>query len=206
MSVRTVLISFKLQVPNIELILNSVQSILKEHFPSLVKVDRVSLGESNDFVLVYSTESAAAITFTLRYYHSEQLFTLNGEASKSCDEFGKFNNFKLENLQNDLEERLKLDKMIERLPVLRRNSPVPLYFYSSDHRIQQYDFDKVVVHDKSKFQDIKILHSPTLGNTLVLDGIPNMSDADLSYTRALMNYGKNDFKGLHFYLPNEHNK
>ena len=197
-ALRTVLYSFKIDTESSESCLDAIQSVLYQYFPCLSQTQRISLGASNGFLVVYSAQSIA-ITFTLRYYQSEQLFTLNGEGSKAWDiEFTKFNNHVLENLKEDLEKALKLQN-IERLPVQKRNSSVPLYFLTSDNRALEYNFDKVLVHEKSQFQNIKVLHSPTLGNTLLLDDLQNLAEGDLNYTRGLMNYGKNVYKGISIY-------
>lgn len=61
-----------------------------------------------------------------------------------------------------------------RIPTIKRGSAVPLYFTTSDERILEYDFDKVVYEEDSPYQNIKILHSPTLGNCLILDDLQSM--------------------------------
>src|SRR6218665_478326 len=97
-----------------------------------------------------------------------------------------------------LQELLQLSLVVnevERIPLIKRNNPVPLYFMSSDERLLEYDFDEIKFHDRSKFQDIKILHSPSLGNTLILDELQNLAEADLPYTRGLMKFGENSYKG-----------
>ncbi len=58
-----------------------------------------------------------------------------------------------------------------RIPIVKRGSAVPLYFTTADERILEYDFDKVIFQDDSPYQNIKILHSPTLGNCLMLDDL-----------------------------------
>lgn len=58
-----------------------------------------------------------------------------------------------------------------RIPVVKRGSPIPLYFTAADERILEYDFNKVVFEAESPYQNIKILYSPTLGNCLILDDL-----------------------------------
>jgi len=41
----------------------------------------------------------------------------------------------------------------------------------SDERILEYDIDKVLYEEKSPYQKILIVHSQSLGNLLVLDGL-----------------------------------
>jgi len=41
----------------------------------------------------------------------------------------------------------------------------------SDERILEYDIDKVLYEEKSPYQRILIVHSQSLGNLLVLDGL-----------------------------------
>ena len=60
-----------------------------------------------------------------------------------------------------------------RLPVLKRGSDVYCYYPTTDRKLIEYDFDSVVFHEKSKFQDVCIMHSPQYGNMLILDGDPS---------------------------------
>ncbi|XP_037281323.2 spermine synthase isoform X1 [Rhipicephalus microplus] len=74
------------------------------------------------------------------------------------------------------------------IPLIKRGTPVPNYYTTSDERILEYDFDKIVFEEKSKYQHVKILHSPTLGNCLLLDDLQNLAEKDINYTHGLMKY------------------
>lgn len=97
-------------------------------------------------------------------------------------------------LTNQVMEELKMklkesiETRIERIPLIKRGELVPNYYTTSDERILEYDFDKIVFEKNSKFQHVKILHSPTLGNCLLLDDLQNLAEKDLSYTHGLMKY------------------
>lgn len=180
-------------------ITDTVQAALLEYFPRLIKQQKVTLSVAGDFIVIFSAETVA-LTFTLRFYLTNQLFTLNCEVANGCDEFAHFTNRNLETLKGKLEQDLQLDS-IERLLVLKRDSVVPLYFEKSNGCVLEYDFDRVVAHKKSAFQDIKILHSPTLDNVLLLDDLQNLGEGDINYTRGLMKFGINSYTGtLPFYI------
>lgn len=72
----------------------------------------------------------------------------------------------MESIKNDLSGLFQTD--VERIPVLKRCTKVPVYFPSSDERVLEYDFNKAIVNENSKFQNVKILSSPSLGNALLL--------------------------------------
>ncbi|XP_040356822.1 spermine synthase [Ixodes scapularis] len=74
------------------------------------------------------------------------------------------------------------------IPLIKRGTTVPNYYTTSDERILEYDFDKIVFEENSKYQHVKILHSPTLGNCLLLDDLQNLAEKDISYTHGLMKY------------------
>ena len=59
------------------------------------------------------------------------------------------------------------------LPALRRGSPVFCYYPTTDGKLIEYDFDACSFHEKSKYQDVCIMHSPQFGNMLILDGDPS---------------------------------
>ncbi|CAN8017467.1 unnamed protein product [Ixodes persulcatus] len=61
------------------------------------------------------------------------------------------------------------------IPLIKRGTTVPNYYTTSDERILEYDFDKIVFEENSKYQHVKILHSPTLGNCLLLDDLQMLS-------------------------------
>ena len=111
----------------------------------------------------------------------------------SMDEAFKLgiSNKQVEEFVCQLEEYFCLEKgSTEFLPIIRRGRlDKPHFLVTSDERILEYDFDKLLFHKQSEFQDIKIVSSPSLGNTLLLDNSQNLAEVDLPYTYALMNRG-----------------
>jgi spermine synthase len=122
--------------------------------------------------------------------NAEECITSTNDSQKSLF---ILNNKKVEKMRSELMEALNVAK-VERLPIIKRWTPVPNYYTSSDDRILEYDFDRIVFETHSDFQHIKILHSPSLGNCLLLDDLQNLAEADISYTQALMKFGEIDYK------------
>lgn len=98
----------------------------------------------------------------------------------------------MESIRNDLNGLFETE--VERIPVLKRCVQTPVYFPSSDERVLEYDFDKTLVMENSKYQNVKILSSPSIGNCLILDNLQNLAEADINYTHGIMNYGNVDYK------------
>lgn len=193
-SMRTALFSFKVS-NDPAVIAKKVHAVLKTFFPLLTEKQELPLGPDNGFLVAF-TGVSAAFTFTLRYYQAEHYYTLTGDVSKSCEEaFERFNNLHMERLREALCKELTGVRDVERLLVMKRNCSVPNYFEKSNGGVLEYDFDKVVHHEKSDYQDIKILHSPTLGNVLLLDDLQNLGECDINYTHGLMKFGVNSYKG-----------
>ncbi|OTF79038.1 spermine synthase-like protein, partial [Euroglyphus maynei] len=154
----------------------------------------------NDSIHLYCSNE---LSVTVRYYEfdngNKKVISLNGEISENCVRL-----FRMNNVENKLKDRLnklitssngeQMDQ-VETVPTLKRDKAVPSFFLTSDGRVLEYDFDKVLVNETTPFQNIKILHSPSLGNCLLLDDMQNLAEADLPYTHGLMNYGHNNYKG-----------
>lgn len=173
--------------------LSTTVTSIKRLFPGLTVNQNTNL-PNNDFLYILISESSS-LTFTIRYYSRDGILSVVGEACPSAaEDFDLFTNRTMDAVRDDIENKLGLGE-VEKVPLIRRNNPVPNYFLSSLDQIIEYDFDKVLVHEKSKYQDIKILRSPTLGNVLILDNAQNLAEGDLNYTRGLMNYGVNSYKG-----------
>lgn len=101
----------------------------------------------------------------------------------------------IEKLVAHLNEEFKLNDDIEYIPVIKRGrTERPHFLISSDERIMEYDFDQLLFHKRSEFQDVKIISSPSLGNTLLLDNLQNISEVDIPYTHTLMDKGKMSYK------------
>ncbi|GLV34397.1 Spermine synthase [Carabus blaptoides fortunei] len=68
------------------------------------------------------------------------------------------------------------------------------FYLTSDDRILEYDIDRVLFEERSPFQKVQVVHSMSLRNMLVLDGLQNISEADLIYTETLMQRGVENYK------------
>ncbi|XP_020914178.1 spermine synthase [Exaiptasia diaphana] len=80
------------------------------------------------------------------------------------------------------------------IPPIARGCDIKKYYDTSDGRMKEYDFDKVIYHGSSEYQDILIVHSPQFGNMLFLDDEEMLADSDIAYTRAILGNGRENFK------------
>lgn len=106
-----------------------------------------------------------------------------------------FTNKRLERLAELLDESFKLNGRIECIPLIKRGrTERPHFLITSDERLLEYDFDRIMFHQKSEFQDVKIVSSPSLGNLLLLDNLQNLAEIDYDYTNALLDRQNVDYK------------
>lgn len=188
MSIRTGLLSFSIANLAEQELVKNVQECIKAIYGG---VNLISQNSLTDGIIAILAPDNSTLTITVRIYRSKKLVTVNLED----DANGQIiNNANLDKFQEKLSIQLN-NIPVDRIPVLKRNMSVPNYYTSSDDRILEYDFDKVVIDVKSNYQQVKILHSPTLGNCLLLDDLQNLAEADLSYTQGLMDYGKETYAG-----------
>ena len=68
------------------------------------------------------------------------------------------------------------------------------YLRSSDDRILEYGWTRLLFSRRSPYQLVEIYGTKDFGNCLVLDGFMNLAESDLAYTRNLMCHGKYDYK------------
>ncbi|CAH1402238.1 unnamed protein product [Nezara viridula] len=191
MAVNTILMDFsvkssKLQNDQQEELLTKV---LENYFPQLFKVHSRSI-EDGGYIVLFTAHRGSFIT--ARSF-PQGLLTINIEYYKneSDEELISFKCITL--LEKEL--AAQFGKVISnKFPPLRRGG-VARYFPTSDERILEYDIDALVFEEMSPFQKVQIVHSRTLGNMLILDGLQNLSDRDLVYTETLMQRGKEDYEG-----------
>lgn len=94
-----------------------------------------------------------------------------------------------------LDKDFKLNGKIECLPVIKRGRTTnPHFLVSSDERLMEYDFSDILFDQQSEYQNVKIVSSPSLGNTLLLDSLQNLAEVDTAYTYALMDRGNVSYK------------
>ena len=195
MSLRSGLFSYKLS-PNQEFDESIVETVLKQQFSGLSIISRVQLF---DGLMVIFGANSNRLTMTLRLYSSKRLVSLNAEECVESDEESKtksnylLNNLNGEKLRSKLISALNVSK-VERLPIVKRATNVPNYYTSSDDRLLEYDFEEILFEEKSDFQCVKILRSPSLGNCLLLDDLQNLAEKDINYTQGLMKFGQISYK------------
>ena len=80
------------------------------------------------------------------------------------------------------------------IPAVKRCLPRSPYLRTSDDRILEYNWTKLVFSEQSAFQLVEIYGTNDFGNCLVLDGFMNLAESDLAYTQNLMCHGKYDYK------------
>ena len=80
------------------------------------------------------------------------------------------------------------------MPAIKRCLPKSPYLRSSDDRIMEYKWDKLLFSERSPYQLVEIFSTLDFGNCLVLDGFINLAESDLVYTHNLMCHGKQDYK------------
>lgn len=123
--------------------------------------------------------------------------TSNQPENVASFKHGTMDNDNIANLAQSLDKEFNLNGNIETVPIIRRgrtSTGAPYFIRSCDERILEYDFDQVVFHARSEYQDIKIAISPSLGKMLLLNNSPSFSQEDISYLRALMDYGNICYK------------
>lgn len=65
------------------------------------------------------------------------------------------------------------------------------YTVLADHRLIEADWDRIICHVNSPYQNIKIVHSPKNGHVLLLDDDVMIAESDLIYTTVLLGVGSN---------------
>lgn len=133
--------------------------------------------------------------FTIKHYFREGLITLTIEYFKiNQDDALLFDYEEVERLERLVTRNLDADHGAS-LPAIKRCLPRSPYLKSSDNRILEYRWDKLLFSERSPYQLVEIYNSPDFGNCLVLDGFINLAESDLSYTHNLMCHGKQEYKG-----------
>ena len=80
------------------------------------------------------------------------------------------------------------------IPAIKRCQIRTPYLRTSDDRIVEYGWTRLLFSQRSPYQLVEIYGTRDFGNCLVLDGFINLAESDLAYTRNLMCYGKYDYK------------
>lgn len=150
--------------------------------------------------------SATSILFVTRFYRLKPLPTY--KVTIDIEEMPNSSidcNINIETLETDLiqahierlskylDHKFNLNGRIEYSPIITRGYyDFPRLQTTSDKRLVEYDFNQLICHVRSKYQDIKIVSSKTLGNSLLLNDKTSVSESDDQFIRTLMD--KNNLK------------
>jgi len=156
--------------------------ILAHEFPG-------GLGAGSCFHVQYC--AAPAVHASLRG-HNSGLITLDVFEYVSHDSEPLFSSQLAEALKKNIEKSLQAKNCLV-LPPIIRGAEFNCYFPTSDNKLIEYDFTRVVHEEQSEHQNIKIYHSPQFGNMLILDDDPNLAESDLAYTEAITGGGRMNY-------------
>lgn len=70
-------------------------------------------------------------------------------------------------------------------PPLKRGLDFNPYIRNGDGTVIEYDFQQLLFHEQTKYQNVKIYRSGNFGGMLVLDDDPNLAESDISYTKVI---------------------
>ncbi|TRY68607.1 hypothetical protein TCAL_04573 [Tigriopus californicus] len=81
-------------------------------------------------------------------------------------------------------------------PAIKRTLKDSPYLRSSDNRLMEYKYEKVLFSDQSPYQFVQIVQTLDFGPLLILDGYANYAESDKeTYTHMLMNLPHEDYSG-----------
>jgi len=81
-------------------------------------------------------------------------------------------------------------------PVFKRGLKDCPYLRTSDDRIVEYGYEKVLFSKQSDYQLVQIVQTVDFGPMLILDGMVNLAESDTEeYTHTLMNLPAEDYSG-----------
>uniref|UniRef100_A0A0V0G6B9 Putative spermidine synthase n=1 Tax=Triatoma dimidiata TaxID=72491 RepID=A0A0V0G6B9_TRIDM len=191
MAVNTILLDFTVKPSQFPYNLQEelMTKVLEHFFPHLTKVHKREM-EDGGFLLLFTAIRGSFLS--IRSF-PQGLITINIEYYKKDSDEEILNFKRITLLEAELASVLGSTKS-NKFPPLRRGG-INRYYPTSDERILEYDIDALVFEEKSPYQKVQIVHSRTLGNMLILDGLQNLSDRDLIYTETLMQRGKEDYAG-----------
>ncbi|XP_073983397.1 spermine synthase isoform X2 [Rhodnius prolixus] len=191
MAVNTILLDFTVKPSQLPYSQQEdlMTNVLENFFPHLTKVHKREM-EDGGFLLFFTAIRGSFLS--VRSF-PQGLITINIEYYKQDSEEEILSFKRITLLETELASVLGSTKS-NKFPPLRRGG-INRYYPTSDERILEYDIDALVFEEKSPYQKVQIVHSRTLGNMLILDGLQNLSDRDLIYTETLMQRGKEDYAG-----------
>jgi len=132
--------------------------------------------------------------FTIKHYFREGLITLSLEYFKINADDALFPDYSsVEALKVLIIKNLDADGG-NSLPALKRCLPKTPYLTTSDKRIVEYKYEKLLFSEQTPWQLVEIYSTPDFGNMLVLDGYVNLAESDTVYTHNLMCKGSISYK------------
>jgi len=131
--------------------------------------------------------------FTIKHYFREGLITLSLEYFKINQEDALLYNYNhVEQLEIMITRALDAGKGSS-LPAIQRCLPRSPYLRTSDDRLLQMAWKKLLFSERTPYQLVEIYSTLDFGNVLVLDGFANLAESDLAYTHSLMCKGVQDY-------------
>ncbi|CBY30857.1 unnamed protein product [Oikopleura dioica] len=109
---------------------------------------------------------------------------------------------RVEQIASLLKKELEANKATSTVftPPLKRGLEWNPYIQNCDGTVVENDFQELLFHQKSPFQDVKIFRSNNFGSYLLLDDDPNLADSDLAYTKAICGSETFDFSGKNVFI------
>ncbi|CAB4054245.1 SMS [Lepeophtheirus salmonis] len=200
MTVKTILLDFRLKKNLDQDVLdNKIISTFEEYFK--ISLFRVSHNILNNFsqIWIYSDkDSNSPFIISIKSWDNTQekeissILTMNIEySSKRFTELLTCDVIELEKRLTECFPQGFCDKA-KSFPVIERGLEFSDYLTTSDNRIVQYNYERVLFSQSSIYQDIMIVDTIDHGRMLLLDDLVNLAENDTSfYTQSLM-FG-NDF-------------
>ncbi|CAH1799333.1 unnamed protein product, partial [Owenia fusiformis] len=140
------------------------------------------------YIFTSSTNQSHAV---LRFYPDGGVtLDIQAPVNPKCSPI--FTEQKLDEIQKSVSDTIQAVKST-RLPPIKRNPAVDVYFPTQANLLVEYDFTECVYEADSPYQNIKIMHSTQFGNMLILDNDPNLAESDLAYTQAITGNGREDY-------------
>ncbi|XP_065338334.1 spermine synthase isoform X2 [Cloeon dipterum] len=195
MAINTILMDFKVNEPakldsgsNIQ---TDVHQVLEQFIPGLNMHMMQDCGPDGILILWSGPRSCLV---TLRAFRGPGLISISIEYYRGEEEDALLSFDQSRALECQIKNTLGASRG-KILPALRRGATLDVYMTTSDERVLEYDFDKLLFEEKTAHQKVQIYHSPTFGNMLVLDDLQNLADSDIIYTETLMQRGKENYEG-----------
>lgn len=127
--------------------------------------------------------------------HDRGLIALDFHEFVDIGSTPKFTQQIISKLEVDIKTELAGCIRSKSFPAIRRGDELDVYYPTVDGRLIEYDFLAELFHSTSKYQEIRINSSESLGNVLILDGDINMGESDVIYSHTLMQRGKLNYAG-----------